>query len=251
VVISSASVYRDATGRTLDESRANGFPELPEPIPETHPTVDPGPATYSTHKVALERRLLDHAHVPVTVLRPCAIHGPGSIHPREWWFIKRMLDGRRAIPLAYKGESRFHTSSVLNIAALVQTVMERPGTRVLNAADPGALSVAEIGAAISAHLAYAGTLVPIVTDGYPAPVGATPWSVPRPFILDTQAALALGYEPEVSYEQAVGATCDWIVQAAAGRDWHEVFPVLSSYPRDLFDYAAEDTLMESKPYQDA
>jgi hypothetical protein len=43
VVVSSASVYRDGLGRTLDEAMQSGFPELPDPIPETHPTVDPGP----------------------------------------------------------------------------------------------------------------------------------------------------------------------------------------------------------------
>jgi hypothetical protein len=50
VVVSSASVYRDAAGRTLDEAAASGFPELPVPIPETQPTVEPGAATYSTRK---------------------------------------------------------------------------------------------------------------------------------------------------------------------------------------------------------
>lgn len=59
-----------------------GFPELPNPIPETHPTADPGPATYSTRKIALERHLRDHAAVQVTVLRPCAIHGLLSRHLR-------------------------------------------------------------------------------------------------------------------------------------------------------------------------
>jgi uncharacterized protein YbjT (DUF2867 family) len=42
VIVSSASVYRDCLGRTLDEAMQSGFPELPDPIPETHPTVDPG-----------------------------------------------------------------------------------------------------------------------------------------------------------------------------------------------------------------
>jgi len=35
VVVSSASVYRDAAGRTLDEARKNGFPDLPVPALET------------------------------------------------------------------------------------------------------------------------------------------------------------------------------------------------------------------------
>jgi nucleoside-diphosphate-sugar epimerase len=152
VVISSASIYRDVTGRTLDEARQNGFPDMPNPIPETQPTVDPGPTTYSTRKVALERRLLDHATVPVTILRPCAIHGPGSPLPREWWFVKRILDGREKVPLAYRGTSRFHTSSVINIAALVRTVLEVPGSRVLNIGDPDAPTVAEIASLIGRHL---------------------------------------------------------------------------------------------------
>lgn len=126
VVISSASVYRDEEGRTLDEASENGFPHFPNPIAENQATVDPGPETYSTRKVALERRLLDAARRPVTILRPCAIHGPWSTHPREWWFVKRILDKRATIPLAYRGESRFHTSAVANMRLCSQP---RSGSR--------------------------------------------------------------------------------------------------------------------------
>jgi nucleoside-diphosphate-sugar epimerase len=76
VVISSSSVYRDALGKTLEEASQNGFPNLPVPIPETQPTVDPGPTTYSTRKIALEHTLFDDAATPVTILRPGPIHGP-------------------------------------------------------------------------------------------------------------------------------------------------------------------------------
>src|SRR5580704_2938445 len=161
VVISSASVYRDGLGRTLDEASQNGFPELPEPIPETHLTVDPGPTTYSTRKIALERHMLDESAVPVTILRPCAIHGMGSRHPREWWFVKRILDRRPAIPLAYRGTSRFHTSAVANIAALTRVAVEVPGCRVLNIADPSAPTVADIAGQIAQHLNYDGRIVEV------------------------------------------------------------------------------------------
>ena len=100
IVISSASVYRDAEGRSLDEAASGGFPDLPVPIGEDQPTVSPGPQTYSTRKAALEQALLENSRRPVTILRPCAIHGEGSRHPREWWFVKRILDGRREVPLA-------------------------------------------------------------------------------------------------------------------------------------------------------
>jgi nucleoside-diphosphate-sugar epimerase len=245
-VISSASVYRDATGKTLDEAGQNGFPELPVPISETQPTVDAGPTTYSTRKVALEHRLLDRARVPVTVLRACAIHGIGSQHPREWWLVKRILDGRRTIPLAYRGSSRFHTCAAANIAALVHTVLELPGTRVLNIADPEAPSVAAIAALIARYLAYEAAFVNGTDGDYPPTVGATPWSVPRPYIVDTQAALDLGYIPATTYADAVPAMCDWLVETANAGDWRERFPVLARYLRDLFDYAAEDRFFSNE-----
>jgi nucleoside-diphosphate-sugar epimerase len=243
VVISSASVYRDAAGRTLDEAGVTGFPQLPVPVLETQATVEPGAATYSTRKVALERRLLDRARCPVTVLRPCAIHGSGSQHPREWWFVKRMLDGRPRIPLAHGGRSLFHTSSVANLAELVHVALAEPGTRILNAADPEAPSVAEIGALIAARLGHACEFMP-VHDGGPSPgVGTTPWSLPHPFVVDLTAARRLGYVPVTTYGGAVGATCAWLVETARDGDWRDRFPDLALYPWDLFDYAAEDRFL--------
>jgi nucleoside-diphosphate-sugar epimerase len=240
VVISSASVYRDALGRTLDEAPQNGFPTLPNPIPETHPTVDPGPNTYSTRKIALERHLLDESAAPVTILRPCAISGLGSRHPREWWFVKRILDRRPVIPLAYRGLSRFHTSFVANIAALIRVAVGAPGRRVLNIADPFAPTVADIAARIARHLDYDGRIVAVDEQGYPPAVGRTPWSVPRPFVLDCRAALDLGYSPAATYADAIKPICDWLVATVGEGEWKERFPLLARYPRDLFDYAAED-----------
>jgi nucleoside-diphosphate-sugar epimerase len=245
VVISSSSVYRDELDRTLDEAPSNGFPELPDPIPETQPTVDPGPSTYSTRKVALERRLLDEGTVPVTILRPGAIYGVGSSSPREWWFVKRMLDSRSTIPLAYRGSSRFHTTAARNIAALISVIAEKPGRRVLNIADPSAPSVGDIGACIARHLGYQGRIVGVNDPSYPPPVGRTPWSVPRPFVLNCQAALNLGYAPTVTYAEAVGPVCDWLAATAADGDWKGRFPRLAAQPRDHFDYAAEDKFFQS------
>jgi nucleoside-diphosphate-sugar epimerase len=243
VVISSASVYCDAAGRTLDEARSNGFPELPVPIRESHPTVSAGPGTYSTRKIALENKLLDDARCPVMVLRPCAISGPGSLHPREWWFVKRILDGRTTIPLAYRGASRFHTSSVANIAELVHVVLEKPGKRVLNAADPVAITVKEIGAHIAQYFGQRCKFVEAPDTGYPPAVGATPWSVPRPFVLDTRAAVDLGYIPPTNYGDSVVATCGWLAELSTKGDWRELFPVLTNYPRELFDYAEEERFL--------
>jgi nucleoside-diphosphate-sugar epimerase len=234
VVISSGSVCCDDEGRTLDEAAQSGFPRFPVPITETQSTTPPGPATYSTRKVALEQTLLQRAQRPVTILRPFAIHGPGSTHPREWWFIKRLIDGRRRIPLAYRGESRFHTSATVNIAELIRVALEAPATQVLNAADPEALSVAEIGQVIGALYGAAPELV--LLDGPPVHrVGATPWGGPSPLIADMSRSAALGYRPAATYQQAIGAACRSAeALAAAGAPF-------APYLTGMFDYAAEDT----------
>ena len=239
VVLSSSSVYRGSEGRTLDEATRNGFPALPVPITEAQPTVAPGDETYSTRKIALEHLLLDKANIPVTILRPAAIHGPGSIHPREWWFVKRIQDGRPAIPLAYKGKSRFHTSGTRNIAELTRVVLDKPATRILNSAAPEALSVAEIGCAIARYMGYRGSFISVPTYSFPAEMGRSPWAVSRPFVLDNKAALALGYLPTTTYAQSVGAICDDLI-GGASVDWRVRFPILASYPYELFDYQAED-----------
>jgi nucleoside-diphosphate-sugar epimerase len=233
VVISTGSVCCDDDGRTLDEAAQTGFPHFPVPITEDQTTTGPGPATYSTRKVALEQALLQGARRPVTILRPFAIHGAGSTHPREWWFVKRLLDGRRRIPLAYRGESRFHTSATVNIAELIRVALESPATQVLNAADPEALSVTEIGRVIAELYGAAPELV--LLDGAPkGRVGATPWSGPRPLIADMSRAEALGYRPVATYREAIGAACRSAEALAAGG------VPFAPYLAKMFDYAAED-----------
>ncbi|MFF4710941.1 NAD-dependent epimerase/dehydratase family protein [Streptomyces eurythermus] len=242
VVISSVSVYEDGAGRGFDtQGEPDGFPVYPVPVPETQPTVAPGEATYSTRKAALEAELLAAGvKFPVTVLRAGAVHGPHSPLPRELYFVKRNLDGRKRRVLAYRGESRFHPSSTRTIAELVRLAAARPGSRVLNACDPEAPTAAEIGAAVDAVMG-AGTRT-VCLDGPPeGSVGRTPWSVPLPVVFDMSAARReLGYRPVMSYADSLPETVEWLVAGLRGRDWREAFPLLARVYPDLFDYAAED-----------
>ncbi|MGV1945630.1 MULTISPECIES: NAD-dependent epimerase/dehydratase family protein [unclassified Agrobacterium] len=240
LVISSSSVYRDELGRTLDEARENGFPDLPEGMTERQPTVEPGPQNYSTKKIALERRVLQ-AKCPVTILRPAAIHGTHSTHPREWWFVKRMMDGRKVIPLCFNGQSRFHTTAAQNIAEVTSHALAHGRNLILNVADPVAPTVLEIGTHIAEAMGWNGTFVPLDV-GDPrvgSPAGWTPWSVPAPFTLSTDAARQIGYVPVTDYAGSVANTCEWL-RREAGEDWRERFPVLARYSVPLFDYDTED-----------
>jgi nucleoside-diphosphate-sugar epimerase len=238
VAISSASVYADAQGRNLDTaSTREAFPELPVPVDETQPTADTSGTTYSPQKVALEQTLLG-GPLPATVIRPCAIHGPRSRLPRELFFVKRILDGRRSVVLVSNGESRFHTTSLANLAELVFLAATRPGDRIVNCGDPEAPSTLEICRAIAAALEHDLDPVPIPEDGYERPDLSNPWAVPVPFLVDmTRAATELGYRPVTTYAEAVVETATSLAVEARAKDWS------GTYLGEYFNYAAEDALV--------
>jgi nucleoside-diphosphate-sugar epimerase len=236
VVISSASVYADDEGRALDGEGEP--PDLPVPILETQRTAEPGDATYSTRKAELEQTLLA-GPLPATLVRACAIHGPGAKMPREIFFVKRAVDGRRRVALAYEGESRFHTTSVANLAELIRLAARNPGDRALNAGDPDPPTTLEICRAIGNSLGHEFEPVLLSGDEYD-----NPWGAPntKPFVVSMAAAEeTLGYEPVTTYPEAVRETCAWLVgELADGRNWD------GTYLEGMLDYEAEDAVLASR-----
>jgi nucleoside-diphosphate-sugar epimerase len=234
VVISTASVYADDQGRALDGE--SEFPVLPVPVPETQQTAEPGDATYSTRKAELEQTVLE-GPLPSTVVRPCAIHGPGAKHPRELFFVKRALDGRRRVGLAFNGESRFHTTSVANLAELIRLAAAHPGDRALNSGDPDPPTTLEICEAIGRALDH--EFEPVLL---PDESVENPWAVPGPFVVSMAAAeQELGYRPVTTYPEAVPETCAWVAgELERGRSWD------GTYLEGMLDYAAEDEVLESR-----
>ena len=220
VLISSKAVYVDAAGR---HSNSPVKPDFGGPVREDQPTVAPGYGDYRSAegypagKVAAEQVLLDSG-VPVTVLRPSKIHGPGSRQPREWVFVKRVLDRRPVLFLAHRGAGVDHPTAAANIAALIDLAAARPGRRILNAADPDAPSALEISRIIGRHLGHTWDEVLLddqqarpgqAAPGQPAPgqpapgqpapgqpaLGRDPWDRPHPVVLDMTAAAGLRIHP--------------------------------------------------------
>ncbi|MET9922734.1 NAD-dependent epimerase/dehydratase family protein [Streptomyces sp. NPDC006435] len=249
VVISSGAVYEDDRGRSFDtQKEPDGAPCYPVPIPESQRTVEPGDSTYGTRKIRLERDLLAAGEtLPVTLLRAGAIHGPYCRTPRELYFVKQLLDGRTRRVLAFDGRSRFHPVHVSNLAELIRLAALRPGSRVLNAGDPQAPTVFEIGAAIDAVLGR--SIETVLMAGAPGEdlVGLTPWSSAHPIVYDmTAAERELGYRPVTDYVESLPETVEWLAAQLAEGDWTEMFPaMLRSYDRKLFDYAPEDAWLEA------
>lgn len=239
ILVSSASVYSDGRGRTLDEAAVNGFPSFPEPITEDQQTVEPGDATYSTRKVRLELRANDRFKKSATILRPCAIHGPWSRHPREWWFVKRMLDGRREIPLLFRGQSQFQTTSTETIGRFAHFAAEREIGGFHNLSDADAPTVGEIGKAIADRMGCSVDWVGIPSEQSLGLVGRTPWSIPAPMIVRGSAQQTWS-QP---YAQASSAAVDWLA-ALDSQDWETRFSGLAAYPWPQFDYPAEDRFLK-------
>src|SRR6188472_3136306 len=217
VVISTASVYADDDGRAFD-GEGGEPPRLPVPIPET----------------------LLHGPLPSTLIRACAVYGPGAKNPRELFFVKRAVDGRRRVALAWKGESRFHTVSVKNLAELIRLAAVQPGDRVLNGGDPDPPSTLEICHAIGNALEHEFEPVLLPADEF-----GNPWGVPAssPLIVSMEAAeRELGYRPVTTYPEAVKETCAWLVgELERGRTWE------GSYIEGSLDYAAEDEVLAAQP----
>lgn len=242
IAVSSASVYCDEQGRTLDEAAHSGFPEFGGPITEDQSTVAPGPKTYSTRKVRMEMAARELFGDQATILRPCAIYGAWSRHPREWWFVKRMLDGRRRIPLSFEGKSRFHTTSANMMAWFTVAVAEQNLGGTFNIADDFAAEVALLGWHIAEELGVKCEFLPF--DGPPkGSVGRTPWSVPKPFELSCKSAYKVGWDGFTTYPGIGSSAIAWLRDFGPD-DWRSAFPQLASYPWDLFDYAAEDVWLD-------
>lgn len=247
VMISSKAVYVDEAGH---HSNSEIAPRFDGPIRETQATMAPGDADYTTregygaNKVAAEQVLLDSGG-RVTVLRPSKIHGAGARRPREWVFVKRVLDRRPAVFLARRGAGIDHPTAAANIAALIELVAARPGRRILNSADPDAPTALEISRTIARQLDHAWDEV-LLDDGAGEMLGRHPWDAPHPIVLDTAAAVALGYIPAGDYSTTVADEVEWLVSAARGGEGAEDLPGLDDpFFAPMLDYAAEDRYLAS------
>ena len=242
VFISSKAVYTDDRG---NHSNSEVPPKFPGPVTEEQSTMTPSdtdynsPEGYGANKVAAEHVLLDSG-MAVSVLRPSRIHGVGAKRPREWVFVKRVLDGRRHLLLARAGQGINHPTAAVNLAALVEFCATQPGHRILNSADPDAPDGLTISRLVAAHLAHTWSEV-LLDATAPDDLGDHPWNTLPRFVLDTSAAERLGFVPVGSYADTFRAEVDWLVTSARAGDPHGILPPPDDpYFQRFFDYPEED-----------
>ena len=122
------------------------------------------------------------------------------------------------------------------LAELCRVALEQPGSHILNAVDPTALTVEEIGLAIGA--AYEVNLDLVCFEGPPrGGVGRHPWRIPSSTFMDMARSHALGYRPVTRYRDAVREACRSAELAASAG---VTFP---AYINALFNNAAEDPFL--------
>jgi len=246
VMISSKAVYVDGDGNHVNSPCA---PRFPAAVTERQPTMKPGdlpydsPQGYGANKVAAEQVLLDSG-LPVTVLRPSKVHGEGAAPPREWYFVKRALDRRSTLLLAGRGRGVDHPSAAVNIAALAEVVAERPGRRVLNAADPDAPDGLTISRVVAAATGHSWREV-LLDDDAPPPLGRHPWHRTPPMVLDTSAATALGYRPVGDYAATVAEEIGWMVDQVGRQPSWTPPGIGPETTASWFDYDAEDAWLRA------
>ena len=183
--------------------RAGRRSALPDPLDEDVAILDSTTDAYSPNKAEVERRLRA-TELPISILRPGAIHGPASPMLREWYFIKRVLDGRPFAILAYDGESLFSTTDTRNVAELIALCAENPGARLLNAVDEELLTVAEIGRTVFDLMGHDATIRTISGPPRPDGVGDNPWALAHPLRMPMDRARRdLGYRQAVSYRDGM------------------------------------------------
>jgi len=251
VMISGKAVYVDDMGRHVNSEAP---PHFAVPIRENQPTLRPNGADfnsregYGPNKVAAEEVLLDSG-LPVTVLRPSKVHGACARVPREWVFLKRVIDRRPVVFLAREGRGADHPSAALNIAALISLVAKKPGRRIMNIADPDCPNGRSIARCVAAHFGHSWKEVLLDENDHGA-LGAHPWDFWPPIVLDTTAATDLGYQPVGTYEATIPDELDWIAPRGRTDQALNLPQVLGShYFQSFFDYAAEGRYLAEHGWQ--
>lgn len=227
-------------------------PGQPIPIPEDVPTrpAEPvamrlGNQTVPYSKAAVEatvREAQAAGDFPATILRLPAVYGPGDPLAREWFFVRRVLDGRRRIALPDGGLGLFHRGYVDDVARAVVLALESPQAvgRTYNVGHERVLTVRGIAELVAQVMDHEWEIVSVPAEWLPP---TNPYAPSCPIVYDLSRIRAeLGYREAVSLEEGMRQTVAWLMaNPPAPEEWG-----LARYlSHDAFDYAAEDAAIAS------
>lgn len=230
ICISSYEVYAafEAAWKHLPSSQS-------VPIPEE------APKRKELHLYGLERRydkLLveqeamaahERGDFSVTILRWPALYGPRDVTPREWYYVKQALAGRKQIALPNGGQALFPRGYLENMAHTVVLALEseQASGQIYNAADTAALSLRQIVESIGEIMDHRWEIIPVprwllptVPQSQGLPYSCDPYDI-EPHLLFDLAKLKdeLGYRDLVPVERALEETVKWLCAHPPPEDW--------------------------------
>lgn len=117
---------------------------------------------------------------------------------------------------------------------------------MLNCADPDAPSGLDIARTVGRQLGH--DVEEVLLDRPPlGTAGRHPWDRPYPVVLDTSAALALGWVPAGDDAATVAAEVEWLVRAARDGVLHPD----GDYFGPMLDHGTEDRYLAGRPGSNA
>jgi nucleoside-diphosphate-sugar epimerase len=227
-------------------------PHQPIPIPEDAPTRPPETVELQVHgqevpysKVAVEAVIQEAGAAgdyPAAILRLPAVYGPANRLAREWFFVKRVLDGRRRIAVPDGGLGLFHRGYVDDVARAVALALESPQAigRVYNVGHERVLTVWGIAELVAKVMDHPWDIVPVAAGSLPP---TNPFAAPYPIVYDLGRIRAeLNYRESVSLEEGMRRTAAWLEEHPPTP---ETWALARYQTHDPFDYPAEDRAIET------
>ncbi|UCC76185.1 MAG: NAD-dependent epimerase/dehydratase family protein [Anaerolineales bacterium] len=191
-------------------------------------------------KVAVEeviREAQQAGGFPATVLRLPAVYGPRDPLAREWFLVKRVLDGRPRIAVPDGGLSLFHRGYVDDVARAVALALENPHAvgRTYNVGHEQLLTVRGIAELVARVMDHEWEIVPVPGNQLPA---TNPFATPYHIVYDLKRIRAeLGYQESVSLQEGMRRTVSWLL---ANPPTPETWGLARYLGHDAFDYPTED-----------
>jgi nucleoside-diphosphate-sugar epimerase len=190
----------------------------------------------------------DRRGISITHIRYPYLYGPRQLAPREWSIIRRILDGRRTLPIVDGGLSREGRAYAVNAAHGVLLAVDHPEAagRIYHIADETTPTDAERARAIAAVM---GAELELVNYPRELPAAGSFWFAARTLgasdaeypVTDhteldlTSARQHLGYADAVGFDEAIRVTVEWYLDHPlpnGGADEQRL--------GDPFDYDGED-----------
>jgi nucleoside-diphosphate-sugar epimerase len=186
-------------------------------------------------KILVERVFQNCPDLPATIVRLPMVYGPEDPGHRVFPWLKRMDDGRPAIPLE-RGAARWRGPQgyVEDVAAALALAVSSDvaAGRVYNVAEPDVRPTSDFIREIGAAVGWTGRIVELPKGLLPGPWD--PYRMEQHVIVDSsRIRRELGYREIVPRAEALRRTIEW-----------ERSHPPDSVPPEAFDYAAEDRAIE-------